>query len=27
VLTLPVAMMYPVLMLLLAGYQSHVMKK
>jgi len=26
-LTLPVAMMYPVLMLLLAGYQSHVMKK
>ena len=27
VLTLPVAMMYPVLMLLLAGYQSHIMKK
>ena len=27
VLTLPVAMMYPVLMLLLAGYQSHVIKK
>ena len=27
VLTLPVAMMYPVLMLFLAGYQSHVMKK
>jgi MFS family permease len=26
-LTLPVAMMYPVLMLLLAGYQSHVIKK
>jgi hypothetical protein len=25
--SLPVAMMYPVLMLLLAGYQSHVMKK
>ena len=27
VLTLPVAMMYPVLMLLLAGYQSHIIKK
>jgi MFS family permease len=26
-LTLPVAMMYPVLMLLLAGYQSHIIKK
>ena len=26
-LSLPVAMMYPVLMLLLAGYQSHIIKK
>jgi GR25 family glycosyltransferase involved in LPS biosynthesis len=25
--SLPVAMMYPVLMLLLAGYQSHIIKK